>query len=56
MLNKNHPLIAYQRYREAVAAGHFRITKEDTDMNFSDLLKNVLSQIRSEDLLNKFTY
>ena len=56
MLKKKHHLIAYHRKREAVAAGTCRITKEDTDTNLSDLFTKLLSQIRREDLLNKFTY
>ena len=56
MLKKKHHSIAYHRNREAVAAGTCRITKEDTDTNLSDLFTKLLSQIRREDLLNKFTY
>ena len=56
ILNKKHNFIAYHRNREAVAAGTCHITKEDTDMNLSDLLTKLLSHIRREDLLNKFTY
>ena len=56
MLKKKHHLIAYHRNREAVAVGTCRITKEDTDTNLSDLFTKLLSQIRREDLLNKFIY
>ena len=56
MLKKKHHSTAYHRKREAVAAGTCHITKEDTDMNLSDLFTKLLSQIRREDLLNKFTY
>ena len=55
MLKKKHHLIAYHRNREAVAAGTCRITKEDTDTNLSDFFTKLLSQIRIEDLLNRFT-
>ena len=56
MLKKKHHSIAYHRKREAVATGTCHITKEDTDMNLSDLFTKFLSHIRREDLLNKFTY
>ena len=56
MLNKKHDSIAYHRNHEVVAAGTCRITKEDTDTNLSDLFTKLLSQIRREYLLNKFTY
>jgi hypothetical protein len=36
-LKKKHHSIAYHRNSEAVAAGTCRITKEDTEMNLSDL-------------------
>ena len=56
MLKKKHHLIAYHITHEAVAAGTCRVTKEDTDTNLSDLFTKFLSQIRIEDLLNKFTF
>ena len=56
IIKKKHHLIDYNRNREAVAAGTCHITKEDTDMKLSDLFTELLSQIRREDLLNKFTY
>ena len=56
MLKKKYNSIAYQRNREDVVTGTCRITHEDTDTNLSDLFKNLFSQIRREDLLNKFTY
>ena len=56
MINKKHHSIVYNMNREAVAAGTCRITKEDTDTNLSGLFTKLLSQIRREDLLNKFTY
>ena len=56
MLKKKHHSIAYHRNRETVDAGTCRINKDDTDMNLSDLFTKLLSQIRREDLLNKFTY
>ena len=56
MLKKKHLLITYHRNCEAISAGTFRITKEDTDTNLSDLFTKLLSHIRREDLLNKLTY
>ena len=56
MLKKKHHSIAYHSNREAVAAGTCRITKEYTDTNLSYLFTKLLSKIRREDLLNKFTY
>ena len=55
-LKKKHHSIAYHRNREAVAAGTCRIAKEDTATNLADLFTKVLSQIRREELLDKFTY
>ena len=55
-LRKKHHSIAYHRNREAVAAGTCRIAKEDTATNLADLFTKVLSQIRREELLDKFTY
>ena len=56
MLKKKHNLIGDHRNHEAVATGTCRITKDDTETNLSDLITKFLSQIRREDLLNKFTY
>ena len=56
MLRKKNHSISYHRNHEAVAAGTCRFAKEDTDTNLSDLFTKLLSQIRREDLLNKFTY
>ena len=56
MFKKKHHLIVYHRNRDAVAVGTCRITKEDMYTNLSDLFKKLLSQIRREDLLNKFAY
>ena len=55
-LEKKHHSIAYHRNREAVAAGTCRITKEATETNLSDLFTKILSQIRREALLDRFTY
>ena len=56
MLKKKHHSIAYHRNHEAVSAGTCHITKDDTDTNLSDLFTKLLSQIRREYMLNKFTY
>ena len=55
-LRKKHHSIAYHMSREAVAGGSCRIAKEDTMTNLSDLFTKVLSRVRREFLLNKFTY
>ena len=55
-LKKKHHSIAYHHNREAVAAGTCRITKEVTETNLSDLFTKILSQVRREALLDRFTY
>ena len=55
-LKKKHHSIAYHRNCEAVAVEMCRITKEATDTNLSDLFTKILSKIRSEALLYRFTY
>ena len=55
-LKKKHHNIAYQMIREAVSSGGCRIVKEDTETNLSDLFTNVLTRVRRDFLLNKFTY
>ena len=55
-LKKKHHSIAYHRNREAVAAGTCRITKEATETNLSDLFTKILSKVRREALLDRFTY
>jgi len=55
-LKKKHHLIAYHRNRQAVAAGTYRITKEDTETNLSHLFTKKLRHYKQEGLLNKFTY
>ena len=55
-LKKKHHSIAYHRNREDVAAGTCRITKGATENNLSDLFKMILSKIRHEALLDRFTY
>ena len=55
-LNKKHNSIAYHHNHEAVAAGTCCITKEATETNLSDLFTKILSKIRREALLDRFTY
>ena len=55
-LKKKHHSISYHMSREAVASGACRIAKEDTETNLSDLFTKVLTRVRREFLLNKFTY
>ena len=54
-LKKKHHSIAYHRNREAVADETCRITKEATKTNLSDLFTKVLSKVRRESLLDRFT-
>ena len=55
-IKKKHHSISYHMSREAVASGACRIAKEDTETNLSDLFTMVLTRVRREFLLNKFTY
>ena len=55
-LKKKHHSITYHRNREAVAAGMCRITKEATETNLSNLFTKILSKVRHEALLDRFTY
>ena len=55
-LKKKHHSIAYHRNRQAVAAGTYSITKEDTETNLSHLFTKKLRHYKQEGLLNKFTY
>ena len=56
VLRKKHHSISYHRCREAVAAGTVRIAKEGTKKNLSDLFTKILSIVRREEILEKFTY
>ena len=55
-LKKKHHSISYHWLREAVAAGTCRVAKEGTKTNLSDLFTKVLTAMRHEELLDKFTY
>ena len=55
-LKKKHHSIAWHRAREAVAALTVRIAKEGTETNLADLFTKILSVLRREELLDKFTY
>ena len=56
VLRKKNHSIAYHKYREAVAALIFRISKENTDTNLADLFTKILGRTRTEWLLNLFNY
>ena len=56
VLRKKHRSIYYQRCGEAVDAGSVSISKEGTKTNLSDLFTKILSIIRGEEILEKFTY
>ena len=55
-LSKKHHSIAFHRNREAVAAGTTRISWENTEMNLSDLFTKIMSSIKRNSLLDKWTY
>ena len=56
ILNKKVHHIAYHICRESVASDIIQIAKEGTDTNLSDLYTKILSGIRRNDLLDRFTY
>ena len=56
VLKKKHHSIAYHRCREAVAAGTMRIAKQGTEKNLADLFTKVLTAMRRNFLLERFTY
>ena len=56
VLRKKHHTISYHKCQEAVAAGIFRIAKEDIETNLADISTKVLPRPRREKLLNLFTY
>jgi hypothetical protein len=55
-LKKKHHSIAYHRCREAVATDTFRVAKEGTQTNLSDLFTKLFLPQRKEQQLDKFTY
>ena len=55
-LKKKHHSIAYHRNREAVAEGTFRITKEGTVTNLSDLFTKIIVKLKREELLDAWMY
>ena len=55
-LKKKHISCAFNRYREAVAAGTVRVAKEDTDTNLAHLFTDILPGPRREQLFGMFTY
>ena len=56
VLKKKHHSIAYHRCREAVAAGTMRIAKQGTEKNLADLFTKILTFVRRDFLLERFTY
>ena len=56
VLRKKHHSISYHRCRKAVAARTVSISKEGTKTNLSDLFTKILSIVRREEILEKFTY
>ena len=55
-LKKKHHSIAYHRCREAVAARTIRVAKQGTEKDLADLFTKVLTSIRRNFLLERFTY
>mmetsp|Transcript_4867 Transcript_4867/g.7511 ORF Transcript_4867/g.7511 Transcript_4867/m.7511 type:complete len:173 (+) Transcript_4867:412-930(+) len=56
VLNKKMHSISYHFCREAVAAGIVRVAKEDTVTNLADIFTKVMSKLRRDELLDRFTY
>ena len=56
VLRKKHHSISYHRCRKAVAARNVSIAKEGTKTNLSDLFTKILSIVKREEILEKFTY
>ena len=56
VLRKKHHSISYHRCRKAVAAGTVSIAKEGTRTNPSDFFTKILTIVRREEILEKFTY
>ena len=55
-LRKKHSSISYHTSREAVASGAYRMAKEDTDTNLSELFTKVIPRPGREILLDSLTY
>ena len=55
-LKKKHHSVTYHRFREAVAGGTVRIAKQGTEKNLADLFTKILTAVRREFLLERFTY
>ena len=56
VLRKKHHSIAYHTGHEAVTSGIYRISKEDTETNLTDIFTKILPGPRQECLLDMFTY
>ena len=55
-LLKKHNAVNYHTVREAAACGIFRIGKEDTETNLLDVLTEVLSKGRKDNLIYYILY
>ena len=55
-LRKKHHSKLYHMSREAVTSGTFRIAKEDTETNLSDIFTKLLPRPRRELLMDSFSY
>ena len=55
-LKKKHHSIAYNRCREATAAGTIRVAKQGTEKNLADLFTKTLTAERRRFLIDRFTY
>ena len=56
VLKKKHHSIAYHRCREAVASKTMRVAKQGTTKNLADLFTKILTAMRRNFLLERFTY
>ena len=55
-LKKKHHSIAYHRNREAVAAGTYRVAKEDSATNLADVFTKIMSSFSRNAIFDKFMY
>ena len=56
VLRKKHHSISYHRCREAVAAGTIQVDKEGTKKNLADVFTKCMTVMRTDFLLERFTY
>jgi len=55
-LKKKHHSICYHRCREAIASNTMRVAKQGTEKNLADLFTKILTNLRRQFLLERFTY